>query len=109
MLEPLEDEVMPQSDVAAVSGQPEPAFYRMADVLRITALSRSSLYRRIASGDFPAPVSLGGRAKGWRRTALLAWIEDPVGYRPLTPCVTEIGSAGGRVRRVVVVPARLSP
>lgn len=109
MLETLEDEVMPQSDVAAVSGQPEPAFYRMADVLRITALSRSSLYRRIASGDFPAPVSLGGRAKGWRRTALLAWIEDPVGYRPLTHCVTEIGSAGGRVRRVAAVSARLSP
>ncbi|MFA5597446.1 MAG: helix-turn-helix transcriptional regulator [Pusillimonas sp.] len=57
-----------------------PAFYRLADVLRITALSRSGLYRRIASGDFPAPVSLGGRAKGWRRTALQAWIEDPVGY-----------------------------
>lgn len=107
MSETLEDEVMPQSDVAAVSGQP--AFYRMADVLRITALSRSSLYRRIASGDFPAPVSLGGRAKGWRRTALLAWIEDPVGYRPLTHCVTEVGSAGGRVRRVAAVPARLSP
>jgi predicted DNA-binding transcriptional regulator AlpA len=91
---------MSKSDVAEKRGQPEPAFYRMADVLRITALSRSSLYRRIAAGDFPAPVSLGGRAKGWRRAALLKWIEDPVGYRPLTHCVQETGSAGGRVRRV---------
>jgi len=91
---------MSQSDVVETLDQPGPAFYRMADVIRITALSRSSLYRRIAVGDFPAPVSLGGRAKGWRRAALLEWIEDPVGYRPLTHCVQETGSAGGRVRRV---------
>lgn len=100
---------MSQSDVAGNLGQPEPAFYRMADVLRITALSRSSLYRRIASGDFPAPVSLGGRAKGWRRAALLEWIEDPVGYRPLTHCLKETAAAGGRVRRVVAVASRPSP
>lgn len=100
---------MSQSVVAETRGQPEPAFYRMAEVLRITALSRSSLYRRIASGDFPAPVSLGGRAKGWRRAALLEWIEDPVGYRPLTHCVQQTGSAGGRVRRVAAVASRPSP
>ncbi|MBP6018381.1 MAG: AlpA family phage regulatory protein [Burkholderiaceae bacterium] len=76
---------MSQSVVAETCGQPEPAFYRMADVLRITALSRSSLYRRIASGDFPVPVSLGGRAKGWRRAALLEWIEDPVRLVPAVP------------------------
>ncbi|WP_189385579.1 helix-turn-helix transcriptional regulator [Advenella faeciporci] len=99
---------MSRSDVAAATGQPEPAFYRMADVLRITALSRSSLYRRIASGDFPAPVSLGGRAKGWRRAALLEWIEDPVGYRPLTHCVKNTGSAGGRVRRVAAATSQPS-
>ena len=97
---------MSQPDVAEKLGKPEPAFYRMADVLRITALSRSSLYRRIASGDFPAPVSLGGRAKGWRRTSLLEWIEDPVGYRPLTSCVQETGSAGGRVRRVAAATSQ---
>lgn len=100
--------IMSQSDVAEKLGQPEPAFYRTADVLRITALSRSSLYRRIASGDFPAPVSLDGRAKGWRRAALLEWIEDPVGYRSLTHCVKKTGSAGGRVRCVAAASSRLS-
>src|SRR5690606_40687846 len=75
-------------------------------VLRITALSRSSLYRRIAAGDFPAPVSLGGRAKGWRRAALLEWIDDPVSYRPLTHCVKETSSAGGRVRRVAAATSQ---
>lgn len=57
-----------------------PAFFRMTDVLRITALSRATLYRRIADGRFPAPVHLGGRACGWTPAALQAWIDDPQGY-----------------------------
>ena len=57
-----------------------PAFFRMADVMRITALSRATLYRRIAEGKFPPPVHLGGRACGWTPAALQAWIDDPEGY-----------------------------
>lgn len=57
-----------------------PAFYRMKDVIRITALSRPTLYRRIAAGRFPAPVKLGGRASGWTAQALQTWIDDPTGY-----------------------------
>ncbi|MCW5648230.1 MAG: AlpA family phage regulatory protein [Ramlibacter sp.] len=71
-------------ETTAFSSSPEPAFYRLADVIRITALSRSSIYRRIAAGEFPLQVSLGGRATGWRREALQAWIGDPAGFRPLT-------------------------
>ena len=37
-----------------------PASFRMADVICITALSRATLYRRIAEGKFPPPVHLGG-------------------------------------------------
>jgi len=37
-----------------------PAFFRIADVIRITALSRATVYRRIADGKFPPPVHLGG-------------------------------------------------
>jgi len=57
-----------------------PAFFRMADVTRITALSRATVYRRIAEGKFPPPVHLGGRACGWPRAALQRWIDDPGGY-----------------------------
>ncbi|WP_238345941.1 helix-turn-helix transcriptional regulator [Luteimonas saliphila] len=52
----------------------------MADVVRITGLSRATIYRRVAEGGFPPPVHLGGRACGWRTTALQAWIDDPEGY-----------------------------
>lgn len=78
----------------------EPAFYRLADVIRITALSRSSIYRRIAAGEFPPQISLGGRATGWRREALQAWIGDPSGFRPLTHCEVQQSTSGARVRRV---------
>lgn len=99
---------MPQAnDTENASRSVEPAFYRLSDIIRITALSRSSIYRRIAAGDFPAQVPLGkGRARGWRREALQAWIDDPAGFRPLTTCEIQQGSAGGRVRRVAAGPAR---
>lgn len=59
---------------------PAPAFFRIRDVLRITALSRPTLYRRIAARKFPPPVHLGGRACGWPSAALETWINDPEGY-----------------------------
>jgi len=75
-------------------------FYRMRDVLRMTSLSRSSLYRRIAAGTFPAPVSLGGAAKGWRRIDLEQWAQNPGGFRLMASCATTTTAQGGRVRQV---------
>ena len=50
---------------------------RFTEVLKVTGLGRSSLYRRVKAGDFPAPVRLGGehsRAVGWRRSEIEDWI-----------------------------------
>jgi prophage regulatory protein len=58
-----------------------PAFFRIRDVVRITALSRPTLYRRIADRRFPAPVHLGGRACGWPSAEVLTWVSNPDGYR----------------------------
>ncbi|MDP1956104.1 MAG: AlpA family transcriptional regulator [Polaromonas sp.] len=57
-----------------------PAFYRLRDVMRITALSRSTIYRRVAEGRFPSPVHLGGRASAWPSVTLQQWIDDPDNY-----------------------------
>lgn len=43
-----------------------------------TGLSRSTIYQRIADGEFPASVSLGGRAVGWPSDAIDAWIADRI-------------------------------
>lgn len=58
-----------------------PAFYRLRDVIRISALSRSTIYRRISEGRFPGPIHLGGRVSAWPSAELQAWIDDPEGYR----------------------------
>jgi prophage regulatory protein len=60
------------------------AFYRLRDVMRITALSRSTIYRRVAEGRFPAPVHLGGRASAWQCASLQLWIDNPEEYRAST-------------------------
>lgn len=77
-----------------------PMFYRMRDVLRMTALSRSSLYRRIAAGTFPAPVSLGGAAKGWRRADLERWGQDPGNFKLMAASTTFTSVQGAKVRQV---------
>jgi predicted DNA-binding transcriptional regulator AlpA len=64
------------------SGRPTPAFYRIADVQRITALSRPTIYRRMADGRFPPPVRLSGRVIAWSRASLMSWISNPEGYHP---------------------------
>ncbi|MCA0943376.1 AlpA family phage regulatory protein [Salipiger pacificus] len=47
---------------------------RRGEVERITALSKSTLYRMIARGDFPAPVRIGARAVGWRGSVIQEWV-----------------------------------
>ena len=43
-------------------------------VLEKTGLSNSSLYRKVADGTFPAPLSLGPRAVGWLESSVDEWI-----------------------------------
>ena len=45
-------------------------FIRMAVVMRITGLGRSTIYRLMAEDKFPSPVRLAKRAIAWRRTDL---------------------------------------
>ena len=47
--------------------------YRLPDVMNITGLSRSSIYLRISSNEFPKPVKLGRRAVGWPEDTIIAW------------------------------------
>lgn len=47
---------------------------RLPAVKERTGLSRSTIYLRIAKGEFPAPVSLGGRAVGWVEEDVDNWV-----------------------------------
>ena len=48
-------------------------FVRMAAVVRMTGLGRSTIYRLIAEDKFPSPVRLAKRAVAWRRIDLDQW------------------------------------
>ena len=54
---------------------------RLKTVLARTGLSRSTLYRKIADGTFPAQIRISIHGAGWRESAVNHWIADPVGYR----------------------------
>jgi len=47
---------------------------RKPRVLAAIGLGNTSLYEAIKRGDFPAPVKLGARAVGWRRSDVEAWL-----------------------------------
>lgn len=51
---------------------------RLPEVCSRTGLSRSSIYLRITRGEFPPPVSLGGRAVGWPETEIENWLAEKV-------------------------------
>ena len=50
---------------------------RLPEVLQLTGVSRSTIYRWMATGEFPKQVSLGGNTVGGNTVAWLeAEIED---------------------------------
>lgn len=51
---------------------------RLPDVREKTALSRSTIYNKIKSGDFPQPISLGERAIGFVESEIDDWIESRI-------------------------------
>jgi prophage regulatory protein len=78
---------------AAKNGQQQPAegradmrepdrIIRLRTVLTRTGLSRSTLYRKIAEGTFPAQIKISTNGAGWRESDINRWIADPAGWRP---------------------------
>ncbi len=53
---------------------------RIKTVLERTGLSRSTLYRRIQAGKFPAQVRIAERCTGWRESAVNGWLRNPIYY-----------------------------
>ena len=54
---------------------------RMKTVLARAGLSRSTIYRKIAEGTFPAQVRISVNGAGWRESDIDRWIADPAGWR----------------------------
>jgi prophage regulatory protein len=55
---------------------------RLKTVLARTGLSRSTIYRKIAEGTFPAQLKISTNGAGWRESDINRWIANPVAWRP---------------------------
>ena len=52
---------------------------RIPEVVEVTGLSRTTIWRRVKSGDFPAPVRLGSMATwsvGWPESKVERWLDS---------------------------------
>ena len=52
---------------------------RIPEVVKVTGLSRTTIWRRVKSGDFPPPVRLGSlatRSVGWREGEVKRWLDS---------------------------------
>lgn len=61
--------------------QPE-RIIRFDTVRARTGLSRSTIYRKIAEGTFPAQLKISTNGAGWHESDINRWIANPAGWRP---------------------------
>ena len=54
---------------------------RLAEVKARTALSRTTIYRRIGAGTFPASVPISDGLVAWYESDINAWVANPMGWR----------------------------
>ncbi len=60
---------------------PQIAIYRLPAVCEVTGLSKATIYRLLARGEFPARVKLSPRCVGWRVAEVDAWLAARTGVR----------------------------
>lgn len=54
-----------------------PCLLKRAQVLKICAISNSTLYRLIKVGAFPEPIGITGkRSVAWKEDDVVKWIEE---------------------------------
>jgi prophage regulatory protein len=49
---------------------------KINEVILRSGLSKTSIYRNIKDGTFPAPVKIGKRAVAWRTEDLEKWLSE---------------------------------
>ena len=54
--------------------EPFERILRIDEVLKLTGLSTSTLWREVEAGRFPSPVPIAKRAKGWVASDLRDWL-----------------------------------
>lgn len=53
---------------------------RISEVMHLTSLKRSTLYKKTQNGTFPRPVKIGMRSSAWRLSDVIRWTKAPMQY-----------------------------
>lgn len=56
---------------------------RLKQVIEITGLARSTIYKFVADGCFPKSIPLGDRCVGWLESEVQDWISAKIKARDL--------------------------
>ncbi|PLX71313.1 MAG: AlpA family transcriptional regulator [Denitrovibrio sp.] len=51
---------------------------RLPEVIKLTGLSRSSIYALMAKNKFPQPIKLSERSVAWVSTDIQSWIDEKI-------------------------------
>lgn len=65
--------------------QPD-SIIHLKTVLARTGPSRSTIYRKMAEGTFPARFRISTNGAGWHESEIDRWIANPVSWRPKDKC-----------------------
>jgi prophage regulatory protein len=57
---------------------PAARLIRVDQVLKLSAMPKSSLYAAIAAGKFPAPIKLSERSSAWVLAEVEQWVEQRI-------------------------------
>jgi len=55
--------------------------YRISDVMNVVGLRRTAIAERVRAGDFPQPIVLGPRSKGWLVEEVNEWLAERAARR----------------------------
>jgi len=61
---------------------------RLQQVMEMTGLGRSTIYKYIAEDWFPKPIPLGGRSVGWLESEIQEWILARIEERDMKFCLS---------------------
>lgn len=56
-------------------------FIKVKEVMALTSLSKTTIYRLARQDEFPHPVPLGGRAVAWLESEVHNWMEARLASR----------------------------
>ena len=51
-------------------------FLRISEVIFVTGLSKATLYRLMAKGQFPKQIKISSGAVGWRESEVMDWLDQ---------------------------------